>query len=75
MFVNKSLENLINEARQELMEERERDTFVDDDDDEVYMDMVTNNNSSSDKMNNAKLSFDDYLDMNFTTTSLNIFSH
>ena len=74
VFVNKSLENLINEARQELMDER--NTFVDDDDDdddEVYMDMVTNNNNS-DKMNNAAFSLEDYLDMELTT-SLNRFSH
>ena len=34
LFGNKSLENLINEAKQELMEERERDNDMD-----IYMDM------------------------------------
>ena len=68
VFVNKSLENLIDEARQELMEERERDTFVDDDEEEVYMDMVTNNNNTSDQKNNSELFDDDYLDMAFTSS-------
>ena len=68
VFVNKSLENLIDEARQELMEEKENSA----DGENIYMDMNVAGKGVKKTVGGGKAQHPDYLEMEKVQNLMNL---